>query len=137
MKVPSDLRILQSIYEEYYEVFSSFVGGAENGRESKVFVPIDCKKIAERLNVDPDIVFGRLYYHLEQKYGYRRPDGSNIAFFSLMIGSDRRCVNFPLLASVLAGLQEEHGKAKTATILAWIAIVVSLASAVLSIALGK
>ncbi|MNO49572.1 hypothetical protein D3C76_399270 [compost metagenome] len=96
-------------------------------------MPIDCKMIAKELDVDGDIVYGRLYYHLEQKHGYTRSDGSNVAFFSMMVGSDRHCVNFPLLASVLAGLQEESSKFQLATWLSTFAIVISLAS----LALGK
>lgn len=133
MKVPSDLSVLEAIYEEYNLEFSQFSKGGENTRQTKVFVPVDCQKIAKRLGVDGDIVFGRLYFHLEQKHGYKRPDGSNVAFFTLQAGNDRHCVNFPLLASVLAGLQDEESRAKHATTLAWIAIAVSLASVVATV----
>lgn len=133
MKVPSDLHVLEAIYEEYHQEFSQFSRGGENTRQTKVFVPVDCQKIAKRLGVDGDIVFGRLYFHLEQKHGYKRPDGSNVAFFTLQAGSDRHCVNFPLLASVLAGLQDEESRARHATTLAWIAIAVSVASVVATI----
>ncbi|MNF65445.1 MULTISPECIES: hypothetical protein [Pseudomonas] len=135
MKPPTDLKILSTIYKLYYEEFKnhSRKPGIENGRETKIFVPIDCKMIAKELDVDGDIVYGRLYYHLEQKHGYTRSDGSNVAFFSMMVGSDRHCVNFPLLASVLAGLQEESSKFQLATWLSTFAIVISLAS----LALGK
>lgn len=133
MKVPSDLSVLEAIYEEYHHEFSQFSRGGENSRQTKVFVPVDCQKIAQRLGVDGDIVFGRLYYHLEQKHGYKRPDGSNVAFFVLQAGNDRRCVNFPLLASVLAGLQEEDSKTRHATFLAWFAIGVSFISVVATV----
>lgn len=133
MKVPSDLSVLEAIYEEYHHEFSRFSRGGENSRQTKVFVPVDCQKIAQRLGVDGDIVFGRLYYHLEQKHGYKRPDGSNVAFFVLQAGNDRRCVNFPLLASVLARLQEEDSKARHATFLAWFAIGVSFISVVATV----
>ena len=32
-------------------------------------VPIDIPGIAARFGVDPDSIFGRLYYHLDPKYG--------------------------------------------------------------------
>jgi hypothetical protein len=126
MKAPSDRKILSTIYDAYYKEFETFTLGAENGRSSKVLIPIDCKFIAQKLKVDGDIVFGRLYYHLQEKYGYSRDDGSKVAFFTLMAGGDRHCINFPLMASVLAGLQEENGKAQRATLLSTLAIVISI-----------
>ena len=126
MKSPSDLKILNTIYKMYYKEFENFTTGGQNIRKSKVYVPIDCKKIAKRLNVDSDIVFGRLYYHLQEKYGYNRDDGSKVAFFTLALAGDRHCINFPLMASVLAGLEEESSKAQRATLLSTLAIVISL-----------
>lgn len=133
MKVPTDLKVLSTIYKLYYEEFKNHSGepGIENGRESKNFVPIDCKMIAKELDVDGDIVFGRLYYHLEQKHGYTRSDGSNVVFFSLMVGPDRHCINFPLMASVLAGLQEDNSKFKLSIWLSALAVVIALAALVL------
>jgi len=66
--LPTDLKILNTIYEHYYDTFISF-SKSDSGRSSKIFIPIDIKLIAKKLGVDVDIIFGRLYYHLEQKYG--------------------------------------------------------------------
>lgn len=126
MKSPTDLKILNTIYKMYYKKFEAFTVGAENGRVSKPYIPIDCKLIARKLKVDGDIVFGRLYYHLQEKYGYTRDDGSKVAFFTLVLAGDRHCINFPLMASVLAGLQEESSKAQRATLLSTLAIVISI-----------
>lgn len=126
MKPPSDRRILSTIYDTYYKQFETFALGTENGRISKTLMPVDCKLIAQKLKVDGDIVFGRLYYHLQEKYGYTRQDGSNVAFFTLMAGGDRHCINFPLMASVLAGLEEERSKFQLATWLSTFAIVISI-----------
>jgi hypothetical protein len=128
MKSPSDLAILSAIYKLYYEEFKKFSHepDAQNGRRSKTYVPIDCKMIANDLDVDGDIVFGRLYYHLEEKYGYTKDDGSKVAFYTPIEGEESRCVNFPLLASVLAGLQEESSKFQRATLLSSLAIVISI-----------
>lgn len=139
MKPPSDLKILNVIYKLYYEEFKNFAqeSDVQNGRVSKIHVPIDCKMIARELGVDSDIVFGRLYYHLEQKYGYKRDDDNKVAFFSLGVGPDRHCVNFPLLASVLAGLQEESSKFKWATVLSFIAVLISIVVPLATALLGK
>lgn len=126
MKPPSDLRILRAIYKVYYREFSSFTSGAEGSRQSKVYVPIDCKRIASELGVDADIVFGRLYYYMEKRYGYKGSDGSSVSFFVMAVGQDNKCVNFPLLASVLAGLEEDHNKFHWSILLSSVAIVISL-----------
>lgn len=138
MKSPSDLKILSVIYNLYYEEFKNFTHepDVENGRVSKIYVPINCKVIAKELDVDSDIVFGRLYYHLEQKYGYKIAE-DRVAFFSLGVGSDRHCVNFPLLASVLAGLQEESSKFQWATILSGSAVVISIVVPLVTSLLSK
>jgi len=128
MKSPSDLKVLSAIYDMYYEEFKNFTRepDVENGRASKIYVPINCKKIASDLDVDSDIIFGRLYYHLEHKYGYTNEDGTKVHFFTLGVESDRHCVNLPLLASVLAGLQEESSKFQWATFLSALAVLISI-----------
>lgn len=128
MKVPTDLEILNTIYDAYYKEFQDYTSGAANRRSSKIYVPIECRLIAKKLNVDADIIFGRLYYHLEQKYGYTRADGSKVSFYSKKVGPDDSCVNFPLLASVLAGLQEENGNFRLSIWLSSVAIVISIAA---------
>lgn len=133
MKIPTDLKVLSTIYKLYYEEFKnhSREPDIENGRQTKIYVPIDCKAVAKELDVDGDIVFGRLYYHLEQKHGYTRSDGSNVVFFSLMVGADRHCINFPLMVSVLAGLQEGSSQFQRSTWISAIAVVIALAALVL------
>ncbi|WP_248915604.1 hypothetical protein [Pseudomonas moorei] len=128
MKTPSDLQVLAIIYKLYYEEFKNYSleQDVQNGRKSKTFVPINCEMIAKELGVDGDIVFGRLYYHMEEKYGYTRDDGKKVAFYTTLAGEEHRCVNFPLLASVLAGLQEENNKFLLATLMSGIALAVSI-----------
>ena len=77
-----------------------------NSRLVKIFVPVDCKLIATKLNIDNDIVFGRLYYYLNLKYSKPEMD---IHLFKTDLGADKRKhVNMPLLASVLAKLQNDE-----------------------------
>jgi len=131
MKLPSDRQILECIFDRYKGEFAKF--DVQKGRGSKVYVPIDCRLIAKTLNTEHDLVFGRLYYHLEKKYGYERPDGVKVHFFALKAGKDFRCVNFPLLASVLAGLKEEQGRHMLTQAIAGAALAVSLGSMVVSL----
>jgi hypothetical protein len=75
--IPTDLQILDAIYERYYQTYADFVK-SKSDRSTKIYVPIDVGAIARVLDVDGDIVFGRLYYHLEDKHGYTRGDGSRV-----------------------------------------------------------
>lgn len=126
MKLPSDRRILQHIFDKYQKEFAD-EGSAKN-RASKIHVPINCKEIAHELGTDGDIIFGRLYYHLNKKYGYEHKDGVKVHLFAPRIAGDRHCVNFPLMSSVLAGLQEEKQRHFMSQGLAIAALVVSAAS---------
>jgi len=79
-KLPTDLQILNAIYNRYYDKFKSFSKN-DLARSSKIYIPIDTAKIAKRFGVDVDIIFGRLYYHLEPKYGYQNPNGTKVSFY--------------------------------------------------------
>jgi len=132
MKIPTDLEMLNTIYRLYHSDFVAFERG-DGTRGAKIYVPIDCKKIAGELKVDADIVFGRLYYHLEKQYGYMQSDGSNVHFFALKVGNDPKCVNFALMTSVLAGLRQERKKFWIGTALAVLALIVSSVALTVSI----
>ena len=86
--------MLNAIYDRYYETFASFARD-EPSRSAKIMVPIDIEALARDMDVDPDIIFGRLYYHLEKKHGYRRDDGSMVHLFALKASEDHHCINFP------------------------------------------
>lgn len=124
-KIPSDFNLLAEIYQRYYEQFKSFNRKSPN-RESKTFVPIDIEAIAKHFNIDEEIIFGRLYLHLEKRYGYKNDDGSLSPFFTRVVGKDRNAINFPLLASIIAGMREERNRQNMAMYLSVAAITVSL-----------
>lgn len=132
MRLPTDYAILRAIYARYYKTFAAFQKDMPD-RSAKIVVPIDVSAIAAQFRVDPDIVFGRLYYHLEEKYGYSRPNGTRVAFFALAAGEDKHCVNFPLLGSVLAGMHQERRRDLWAIWLAVISLIVSISSVVISL----
>jgi hypothetical protein len=132
MKVPTDYEVLNAIYERYYKTFAGYSADAPE-RAAKIYVPIDIRDVAAHLGVDGNIVFGRLYYHLERKFGYKNDDGSSVHFFTLGVGDDRHCVNFPLLGSVLAGLREDRRKDLWAIWLAITSLIISIVSIVISV----
>ena len=107
MRPPTDYEILKGIYNRYREEFPAYVKEAkeQNRRDSKILVPIDVEAIAKHFGVDEDSMFGRLYYHLEPKYGEAREEGKpKKTFFTPKAGNDQNCVNFPHLEAVVANL---------------------------------
>ena len=125
--LPTDLKILNAIYEQYYDTFVSFSKN-NSDRNAKNLIPVDIKLIAQKLGVDVDIIFGRLYYHLEQKYGYSRSNGAKVVFFTLKAGTDKNCINFPYMASVLANLRDREKKHSNATKIAIFSLIIAVAS---------
>ena len=128
-RLPTDRAILEDIYREYCGEFSAYSEQNPN-RGTKIYVPIDIEAISARLGTDGDIVFGRLYYDLDRRHGYTE-DGAKVHLFTLKVGADRHCVNFPFLASVLARLREDHGRyiwSLRLSIAAFVVSVVSLAA---------
>lgn len=87
-----DRIILNEFYKQYHDEFINYDENASS-RDNKIYVPVDCTLIAKKLGLDPEILFGRLYYHLDRKYGYNQDDGSKVNLFALQVGSDRHVVN--------------------------------------------
>lgn len=134
-RIPTDREILQEIYNRHYHSYASFLK-EHPSRSAKIMVPVDIEEIAKHFNVDVDIIFGRLYYHLEEKFGYARPGGSKVHFFALKAGTDVESVNFPLMTSILAGLHEEHRKHLWAIWIAIGSLIIAIASLIVA-ALSK
>lgn len=131
---PTDLEILDAIFDRYYQTFSDYDQDSSI-RSSKNYVPIDVYAIGEHLKVDGDMIFGRLNYHLEEKYGYGQADGGRVSFFAMMVGGDRHCIHFPYLGSVVAALRQEDQKFRIATTLATASLFLSAMALIISILL--
>jgi hypothetical protein len=106
-KLPTDLQILRRIYSTYLDVFVLHSREVPV-RSTKIHVPIDVRNMAAALNTDPDLLFGRLYYHLDYKYRYVQSDGAVVSLFSLRVGDDLHCVKFPYLAAIVSERNVEH-----------------------------
>jgi hypothetical protein len=129
-RLPTDRKILQTIHDRYLGEFGKIdKDSPEPIRSSKIYGPIDCKAVATKLGVDPDIIFGRLYYHLNRKYSYTQDDGSKVDLFTMKVGSDRHAVNFPLLSAVLAELHQSWFRFMVPLILSVAALVISILGA--------
>ena len=130
---PTDFELLKTIYERHRAEYGQIT---EGGRKAEVLVPLDIPAIAETLGVDAGSVFGRLYYHLDPKYGHE-PDpktGVRKVFFTPVAGDDVNCVNFPLLEAVLAGLWQQRRRDLWVTYTALVSLAIALASLIVSIA---
>lgn len=130
MKLPTDKELLEYIYEKYYSDFLNFnfEDRIKNNRKTKNYVPISVELIGEHFKIDKDIVFGRLYSHLNRKYGYRNYDKSLTLFFTTLGEGEninKDCINFSLLSSVLPALNEEHNRFWTTTMIAFYATLVA------------
>jgi hypothetical protein len=84
--------------------------------------------IAADLSVDEDIVFGRLYNDMNKRYSYKHDDNIAVEFFALGLGA----VHFPYLASVLAGLNEQHYRFWIPTVVSVLSIAVAASSLVVA-----
>lgn len=127
-QLPTDAEILGVIYDHYK---NAFVHG-EADRRSKIFVPIDIEAMARALTEDPFILFGRLYHDLDGRYGYTKASSrgstERVALFTPYASGDKDCVNFPMLAGVLARLQDERHRQRSANRNSVIALCIAAAS---------
>lgn len=124
---PTDREILQNIHDRYLDKFGHFDRSKlENERSTKIYVPIDCEAIANDFGVDPDIIFGRLYYHLDKKYGYTQENGSKVHLFTMAVGTDTHAVNFPMLSAVLAELQQSWFRFTVPLVISAMALIISV-----------
>ncbi|MEL6860246.1 MAG: hypothetical protein AAGL11_00280 [Pseudomonadota bacterium] len=125
--IPTDETLLAIIYKENLKAFSEW--SEENKtRVAKIWVPIDIDALGKRFRCDPDLIFGRLYYHMNEKYGSTTGDGQDVNFFNMRLANDRHVVNFPLLTSVLADLQDNRKRFIISTRLAALSLVISAIS---------
>jgi hypothetical protein len=125
--IPTDETLLATIYKRNLKAFSDW--SEENKtRVTKIWVPIDIDALGKKFGCDPDLIFGRLYYHMNEKYGSSTGDGQDVNFFNMRLANDRHVVNFPLLTSVLADLQDNRKRFIISTRLAALSLVVSAIS---------
>lgn len=128
--VPTDLQILKIIYDLYYDEFCAY-DQDETIRDKKIFVPIDCQRVAKKLGTNGDIIFGRFYYHLANKYKYTDHDNGTapvVRLFEFQVGNDLKCVNFPFMASVLADLKSQDKRFKLTLAASISALCISISS---------
>jgi hypothetical protein len=110
---------------------------SETRGKNDPYLPIKVHEVATRLGCSPEMLFGRLYYHLDAKYRYTQGNGAQVNLFSLKVGSEMHCVNFPYLAAVLAEKDEEHKRQLWSLGVAIAALVLSVASIIAQVITAK
>lgn len=123
----TDRLLLKEIYDLYYDEFCSFDPDKPT-RQTHNYVPIDCKLIGKKLKLDPAIVFGRLYYHLDRKYRFKNEDNSIVPLFYLELGKDSHVINFQLLSSIVAELEQDRARYLLPVVISLMALAVSIAA---------
>jgi hypothetical protein len=136
-RVPTDREILEAIYRRYYSLYTNISSGRDAvTSDNRIYLPVDLAVIADELETDGNLVFGRLYYYLDQKHAYKAGDGAEVHLFWLRFGSAQspHQINFPMLASVLAALQEDERRVRWTRSIAIGSVIVATAALALSVA---
>lgn len=125
-RLPTDREVLKCIFEMYKDNYPGEKVGSKGANDP--FVPVDLGAVAARLDTKPELLFGRLYYHLDPKHRYKQKSGSEINLFLLNVENKGHSVHFPYLSSILAGHDQEYRKQLWSISFSVLALVVSIAS---------
>jgi len=134
--LPTDRDILKCIFEMYESAYPGKEAEGARGKNDP-YMPIKIYEVAARLGCSAEMLFGRLYYHLDAKHRYTQDGGAQVHLFSLKIGDQMHCVNFPYLAAVLAERDSEHKRQLWSLGVSITALVLSVASIIAHIITAK
>lgn len=115
------LRCIQALYEEKYLANQHKVDAFN-------YVPISCADVAKEMGADQEVIFQRLAFHLNHKYSYTQDDNSLVYFFWAFdeTGRANHRINYPYLCAVLADMESQEWKNRTAIIIALFSVAVSV-----------
>lgn len=128
IKTPTDKEILEHIYHRYYDEYND----DKNDRISLPYVPLDLDQIAKDLGISRLMLFGRLFYHLTNKY--KTDDKNTLSkFFQTQLKGETKTesnvVHFPLVGAILAEMRTEEKKTRISNVLSIAALVISIIAA--------
>lgn len=124
--IVTDREILRCIYDMYQQQYPGpeLPGGK---RKNDPYLPISVREVAAKLGTSPEMLFGRLYYHLDAKYRYKDSEGAETHLFAMKVGEQMHCVHFPYLSATLAEHEAKHRQF-------WWTLWISIAALILSAA---
>ncbi|MDO9050976.1 MAG: hypothetical protein Q7U70_05755 [Methylotenera sp.] len=105
--IPTERKILRCIYDMY---LPHYPFEPEKGSIGQVFIPIDMEAVANHLGTNKYLLFGYLNSYIDHKYRHRTGENSFIHLFTPVAGKMNNAVNFPYLAAILAGHDQERSK---------------------------
>ena len=126
-RLPTDRQVLKCIFRMYQAQYPGLSDPGGRGANDP-YLSIDLRAVAKRLRCQPELVFGRLYYHLDAKYRYKQDNGAHVKLFDLNHQHRGHAVHFPYLASILAGMEQEHRRTLWSLALSIAALIVSAIS---------
>ena len=127
-RLPTDREVLKCIFEMYESDYPGEKVGAKGVNDP--FVPVDLMAVAARLDTKPELLFGRLYYHLDAKHRYKQDNGAEVNLFLLNVENKGHSVHFPYLSAILAGHDQEYRKHFWSIAFSVLALVLSFVSLV-------
>lgn len=127
--LPTERKVLRCIYDMYE---SSYLGNLP-----RPFVPIDMKAVAQKLNCSQHLLFGYLSHHLDHKHRYQTGEDTFVHLFAPQVGELRHAVNFPYLAALLAGHDQEHSKFAWSLGVSLVALALSVGAIVAQVITAK
>jgi len=127
MPLPTDRYVLECIYDAYKDAYPGALNEASRPKNDP-YIAIDIDLVAQKIPCSRELLFGRLYYHLNAKYRYKNPDGSVVPLFELQIADKRHAVQFPYLVAILAGLNQDYRRHLIPLCISVVALCVALAS---------
>ncbi len=105
--IPTERKVLRSIYDMNE---AKYLDEVKKSSISQVMVPIDLDALALKLACNKYFLFGYLVYHLDHKHRYKSGENASVHLFVPRVGSLQNAVNFPYLAAILAGHDQEQSK---------------------------
>jgi hypothetical protein len=128
MKLTTDLNILTYIYKKYEPIYIKPLHPSKLGITLTGLIEIDIFSIAQHFKIHPEIMGGRLLTHYATKYSVLNNDTKGVPVFSKDWNTKKMFCDIPLLASILANMQERENNNKTAIRIAIISAILSLLS---------
>lgn len=132
-KIATERQVLRCIYDTYLPTYPF---QPEKGSTGQVLLPIDMDAVASRLGMSKYLLFGYLHSYLDHKYRYKTGENSYVHLFAPVAGELRHVVNFPYLAAILAGHDQEHSKFAWSLGVSLVALALSIGAIVAQLVSG-
>jgi hypothetical protein len=117
------------MYEASFPVEGSNIGNS--------LIGINIEAVANKLGCDKHLLFGYLSYHLDNKYRYKTGENSSVHLFTSSAGELRHVINFPYLAAILAGQDQEHSKFAWSLGVSLVALALSVGAIIAQVVVAK